>query len=62
MVQTDFRAAALAELLRKVFDLSGRGLTRPLAGSILSLDFEDRDAERIEVLHQCRRIAGTLAI
>ena len=45
MVQTDFRAAALAELLRKVFDLSGRGLTRPLAGSILSLDFEDRDAE-----------------
>ena len=51
MVQTDFRAAAYAEVLRRVFDLSGRGLTRPLAESILSLDFDDRDAERVEELN-----------
>jgi hypothetical protein len=38
-------------VFRKVFDLCGRGLTRPLAESILSLDFEDRDAGRIEELN-----------
>lgn len=48
---TDFRAATLARVFRRVFDLSGRGLTRPLAETILTLDFEDRDEARIEELN-----------
>jgi hypothetical protein len=59
MVQPDLRAAVHAEVLRKVFDPSGRGLTRPLAESILALDFEDRDAERIEELNS-KANEGTL--
>jgi hypothetical protein len=59
MVHTDFRAAAHAEVLRKVFELSGRGLTRPLAESILALGFEDRDAERIQDLNE-KANEGTL--
>ena len=51
MVQTDSRSAAHAEVLRRVFDLAGRGLTRPLAESILALDFPERDAERIAELN-----------
>ncbi len=51
MVQTDSRSAAHAEVLRRVFDLAGRGLTRPLAESILTLDFPERDAERITELN-----------
>jgi hypothetical protein len=50
MVQTDSRSAAHAEVLRRVFDLAGQGLTRPLAESILALDFPDHDAERLEEL------------
>jgi hypothetical protein len=50
MVQTDSRFAAHADVLRRVFDLAGRGLTRPLAESILALDFPDHDAERIAEL------------
>ena len=52
MVQTDSRSAAHAEVLRRVFDLAGRGLSRPLAESILTLDFPDRDAERIAELNE----------
>jgi hypothetical protein len=33
-----------------VFDLAGQGLTRPLAESILALDFPSIDAERIAAL------------
>ena len=51
MVHADSPAAAHAEVLRKVFDLAGHGLTRPLAESILSLDFPDRDAARIAELN-----------
>ena len=38
--------APYAELLRKVFDLTGRGLSKPLAESLLSLDFPESDAIR----------------
>ena len=50
MVQADFRAAAHADVLRKVFDLGGHGLSRSLAEDILSLDFPEGDAERIAEL------------
>ena len=50
MVQTDSRAAAHADLLRKVFDLGGHGLSRSLADDILSLDFPQRDADRVAEL------------
>lgn len=50
MVQTDSRSAAHAEVLRRVFDLAGHGLTRPLAESILALDFPQYDADRIAEL------------
>jgi hypothetical protein len=50
MVLADSRAAAHAEVLRRVFDLAGHGLTRPLAEGILALDFPDLDAERIAEL------------
>ena len=46
MVQTDSRAAAHADVLRKVFDLGGHGLSRSLAEDILSLDFPQHDADR----------------
>ena len=39
MVQSDSRAAAHAEVLRKVFDLAGTGMDRPLAEGILALSF-----------------------
>jgi hypothetical protein len=50
MVQTDSRSAAHAEVLRRVFDLGGRGLTPPLAEGILALDFPEHDAERLAEL------------
>ena len=40
-----------AELLRQVFDLPGRGLSTPLAESILSLDFPDSAADRAAELN-----------
>ena len=36
----------------KVFDLTGRGLSRPLAESILSLDFPESDAARAAELSE----------
>lgn len=51
MAQSSFRPATHAELLRKVFDLPGRGLSQPLAESILSLDFPDSDADHIAELN-----------
>ena len=50
MPKPAFQPGAHAELLRKVFDLPGRGLTRPLAESILVLDFPDEDARRADEL------------
>ncbi len=53
------RPAAHAELLRKVFDLPGRGLSKPLAESILSLDFPESEASRAAELNT-RANEGTL--
>jgi hypothetical protein len=46
-----FHARPHAEVLRSVFDIPGRGMTRPLAESILALDFPDADASRIDELN-----------
>jgi hypothetical protein len=51
MVLADSRAAAHAEILRRVFDLAGHGLTRALAEGILTLNFPDHDAERVAELN-----------
>ena len=47
------------DVLRRVFDLSGHGMTRPLAESILALDFPEGDAARIDELN-ARANEGTL--
>lgn len=47
----DSRAAAHADVLRKVFDLGGHGMTRSLAQDILSLDFSEHDAVHIAELN-----------
>ena len=51
MSQPTFHAKPHAEILRGVFDLSGRGLTRSLAESILALDFPENDGTRIDELN-----------
>ena len=51
MAQSSLRPATHAELLRKVFDLPGRGLSQPLAESFLSLDFPESDARRAAELN-----------
>lgn len=51
MAQHSLSPAPYADLLRKVFDLPRRGLSQPLAESILSLDFPESDATRIEELN-----------
>jgi hypothetical protein len=51
MGKTSLRPAPHAELLRRVFDLSGRGLSKPLAESILCLDFRENDAIRAAELN-----------
>jgi hypothetical protein len=51
MVQTDSWAAAHADVLRKVFDLGGHGLSGSLAEEILSLDFAQHDADRVAELN-----------
>ncbi|MGO4882865.1 MAG: hypothetical protein ACLP59_18895 [Bryobacteraceae bacterium] len=40
-----------ADVLQRVFDLPGHGMTRALAESIMALDFPERDAARIEELN-----------
>jgi hypothetical protein len=60
MVQMDSRAAAHADMLRKVFDLGGRGLSRSLAEDILSLDFPERDTEHLAAL-SAKANEGTLS-
>jgi hypothetical protein len=59
MVQNDSRAAAHADVLRKVFDPGGHGLSRSLAEDILSLDFPQRDADRVAEL-SAKANEGTL--
>jgi len=40
-----------ADVLHRVFDIPGHGMTRALAESILALDFPEADAARIEELN-----------
>ena len=54
-----FRPRPHADVLRNVFDLSGHGMTRPLAESILALDFPEGDAARIDALN-AKANEGTL--
>jgi hypothetical protein len=54
-----FRPKPHADVLQRVFDLSGHGMTRPLAESILALDFPEGDAARVEELN-ARANEGTL--
>lgn len=51
MAQSVFHPRPHAEVLRSVFDLPGRGMTRPLAEGILALDFPEGDAARIDELN-----------
>jgi len=55
-----FRPKPHADVLRRVFDLSGHGMTRALAESILELDFPEVDAARINELN-ARANEGTLS-
>jgi hypothetical protein len=50
-----------ADVLRKVFDLAGHGMTPPLAESILALDFPEADAARIAQLN-AKANEGTLTV
>ena len=59
MAQPVFQAKPYSEILRRVFDLPGRGMTTPLAESILALDFPDDAAARIDALNE-RANEGTL--
>lgn len=52
MAQVSTSSAPYADLLAKVFDLTGRGLSRPLAESILALDFPENDAARAAELNE----------
>ena len=54
-----FRTKPHADVLQRVFDLPGRGMTKPLAESILTLDFPEGDAARIAELN-ARANEGTL--
>ena len=54
-----FRPRPHVDVLRKVFDLSAHGMTRPLAESILALDFPEGDAARIDELN-AKANEGTL--
>ena len=59
MARSMFRPRPHVNVLRKVFDLSGHGMTRPLAESILALDFPEGDAARIDQLN-AKANEGTL--
>lgn len=51
MSRSTFHPKPHAEVLRSVFDLTGRGMTKALAESILALDFPEEDAARIDELN-----------
>jgi hypothetical protein len=51
MAKVKFSPKPHADVLLRVFDLPGRGMTRALAESILALDFPEGDAARIEELN-----------
>ena len=52
MAQVSPSPAPYADLLRRVFDLPGRGLSKPLAEGLLSLDFPESDAVRAAELNE----------
>ena len=51
MASLKFSPKPHADVLLRVFDLPGRGMTRALAEGILALDFPEEDAARIEELN-----------
>ena len=51
MATSLFRSKPHAEVLGRVFDLTGHGMTPALAESILALDFSEDDAVRIDELN-----------
>jgi hypothetical protein len=51
MGKVKFGSKPHADVLLRVFDLPRRGMTRPLAESILEFDFPEGDAARIEELN-----------
>ena len=51
MAKVKFSPKPYADVLLRVFDLPGRGMTRALAESLLALDFPEGDAARIEELN-----------
>jgi hypothetical protein len=59
MAKSAFRSKPHADVLLRVFDLPGNGLTPALAEGILALDFPEADAARIEELN-LRANAGEL--
>jgi hypothetical protein len=60
MSHSTFHPKPHADVLRSVFDLTGRGITRSLAESILALDFSEKDVARIDELNQ-KANEGTLS-
>jgi hypothetical protein len=54
-----FRPEPHVDVLRRVFDLSGHGVSTALAESILALDFPEGDAARVDELN-ARANEGTL--
>jgi hypothetical protein len=54
-----FRPEPHVDVLRRVFDLTGHGVSPALAESILALDFPEGDAARIDELN-ARANEGTL--
>ena len=50
MSSTAFHPKPVAEVLRSVFDLTGHGMTQPLAETILSIDFPKDIAARMDDL------------
>jgi hypothetical protein len=51
MDRSSYRPKPHSDLLLRVFDLPGRGLTPSLAESLLALDFPESDAARIGELN-----------
>jgi hypothetical protein len=51
MARPVFQAKPHSDILQRVFDLPGHGMTTPLAESILALDFPDDAAARIDALN-----------
>ena len=59
MSQPAFQAEPYSQVLRRVFDIPGRGMSLALADSLLTLDFTGDDFARIEVLN-CKANEGSL--